>query len=363
MQNIILDIISQLNLFYVFIILLNLIIFIFSNPIINFLDTSSLEKKKIGEKEKGKIAKKIKFLRLVIALMLWAYILTLIFKANFLNHVILTLFIIVIAYIVNSWIFKRMLLFYWEEIEVSGDTYFRRDYKIDIFSLMVNIITTLFVIFAIFRVFEIDSILQSGWVIAWILAFLWFTAPVWAPDLVAGVSMLHHDEVEVWHVVQIEELNFLGWVKNLSLTEVKLIDLVKGNPIIIRPSKFREYKVENLSLWVVNKRLKLPQYIEAKIDYKYTLYEVEQVFFNAWENMFESLSADSSERKYFTDEPKLSVDVINFWDNAVKYKFTYDITSPFYIVKAQLLLNKYLQEAQKKYKISFSTPQLINVEK
>jgi len=51
-------------------------------------------------------------------------------------------------------------------------------------------------------------------------------------------------------VVEIEELGILAWVKNLNLSEVKLIDLSLGHPIIMRPSKFRELKVENLSLGV-----------------------------------------------------------------------------------------------------------------
>ncbi|MCD5380894.1 mechanosensitive ion channel [Candidatus Gracilibacteria bacterium] len=355
--------ISGLNGIYVFIIILNLIIFIFAKWIVNFLDTSSLEKKKIGEKEKEKIKKKIIFIRINISLMLVAYIVTHIFKAEFLNDVILTLFIIILSYLINSWVFKRMLLFYGEEVEVSGEKYFRRDYKINIFSLIVNIVTTLFVIFAIFKVFEIDGILQSGGIIAGMLAFLGFTAPVWAPDLVAGISMLHHDEVEVGNVVRIDELNILAWVKNISLSEVKLIDLVCGYPIIIRPSKFREMKVENLSMGVAGKKIKVPQFIIANISYNQSLYEVEQVFFEAWENMIKSLAIDSVERKYFSEKATVSVDILEFGDYSVKYKFNYMISSPFYLIKAQTLLNPFLQEAQKKYKINFSTPQLVNLDK
>lgn len=356
-------ILQDIKPLYVFIIIINIVIFAFAKWIVNFLDTSRLEKKKLWEKEKEKIKKKIIFLRFIITLMLAAYIITLAFKAEFLNDIILTLFIIILAYLTNSWIFKRMLLFYWDEIEVSGHTYFRRDYKIDIFSLIVNFITTLVVIFIIFRIFEIDGILQSGWIIAWMLAFLWFTASVWAPDLVSWISILHQDEVEVGNVVRIEELNILAWVKNLSLSEVKLIDLVCGYPIIIRPSKFRELKVDNLSLWVAGKKSKIPQFVLANIDYKHSLYEVEQVFFEAWENMMKSIPTDSIERKYFPESTDLKVDILDFWDNAVQYKFSYSLTSPFYIIKAKLLLNPHLQEAQKKYWINFSTPQLVSLDK
>ncbi len=363
MKDIFINILGHLNYVYVFIIILNILIFIFARFIINFLDTTNLEKIKLGKKEKIKILKKTIILRFLSVLILVSYVITLWIKASFINDLIASLFVIIIAYITNSWILKRLLLFYWEEVEISGHTYIKRDYKINLFWLLVSSFTVLISIFFIFKIFEIDSILQSGWIIAWVLAFIWFTAPVWAPDLVAGISILHNDQVEIWNVVRIKELWVLAWIKNLNLSEVRLIDLSLGHPIIMRPSRFRELKVENLSLWVAGKRQKIPQYIDADIYYGFDLWEVKNVFFEAWEEMIHSFDADGVENKYFPEHNNLRVEIIEFWDDAVKYRFFYYISSPFYIIKVQFMLNPYLQKMQKKYGIDFSTPKLINLEK
>ncbi len=359
MQFILNNILTQTNLFYALIVFINVIIFIFSWWIVNFLDTASIEKKKLWDKEKEKIRKKKIFLRFISTLMLCAYVITLVINAELFNDIILSLFIILVAYIVHAWTLKRLLLFYWEEVEISGSKYVRRDYKINIFTLIINFIVFVIVIISIFKVFEIDSLLQSGGIIAWILAFLWFTAPVWAADLVAWISMLHHDQIEIGNVVEIKEEWILAWVKNISLSEVKLIDLALGHPIVFRPSRFRELKVENLSLWVAWKRSKIPQFIDAYVSYKEKLEDVEKVFFDSWDAMLENIAVDSIQRKYFIENSIKRVEIVKFWDFAVQYRFYYDISSPFYIIKAERLLNKYLQFYQKELWIDFSTPKLL----
>lgn len=238
----------------------------------------------------------------------------------------------------------------------------RRDYKINIFSLIINVITILLCVFALFKVFEIESLLQWWGIIAWFLAFFWFTAPVWAPDFISWVSILHNDEVEVWNVVQIDELWLLSWVKSLTLSEVRLIDLSSGHPTIIRPSKFRELKVINLSKWIAGKKTKILQHIDADIGYEYTLGEVKNVFFDAWEEMIHLIDPTKIEQKFFPQDSNIRVEIVEFWNYAVKYRFFYELTNPFYIIKARFLLNPYLQKTQKKYWIFFSTPQLFDIQ-
>jgi hypothetical protein len=45
---------------------------------------------------------------------------------------------------------------------------------------------------------------------------------------------------------------------------------------------------------------------------------------------------------YYGEEPTRSLEVAKFSDYAVEYKFFYTINSPFYIFKAERLLNEYL---------------------
>jgi len=180
---------------------------------------------------------------------------------------------------------------------------------------------------------------------------------------VAGISILHHDEIQVGNVVRIKDndKDLIAWVKNISLSEVKLIDLVYYHPIIMRTSKFRELQVENLSRGVSSKKSIILQIIDIKVDYNNTLQEVEKTCKDAFNDMIDSFAVDSIERKYFPEDIFEKVEIDEFGDNAVHYKFSYHISSPFYVIKARRILNQYLQKHQKLNNVSFATPRLIDV--
>ena len=101
-------------------------------------------------------------------------------------------------------------------------------------------------------------------------------------------------------------------MKNISLSEVKLIDLVYYHPIIMRTSKFRELQVENLSRGVSSKKSIILQIIDIKVDYKHSLEEVEKVCKDAFNDMIESFAADSIERKYFPEDIFEKVEIEQF---------------------------------------------------
>lgn len=349
--------------FYWFIILVNTIILIFAWKIVGFLDTTDLEKKNLTENAKKMIVKKTKFLRLLVVLIFIIYFITFAINASFLNQSISCLFIILLIYLITTWLERRILLFYWEEVEISWQKYVKRWYKTNMFTLLLRFIAFIVTIFSIFKIYEIDSIFEWWWIIAWILAFVGFTASVWAPDLVAWINILHNDEIEVWNVIRIKEKWILAWVKNISLSEVKLIDMVYYHPIIMRPSKFRELYFENLSHWVSWKKSHIPYIIDIKVWYEHSLEEVREVCFDAFDTMIDSFEVTDVERWYFPETINRDVQIWEFSDNAVIYKFIYYLHSPFYIIKAERLLNSFLQNSQKKYKINFSTPSLLDIKK
>lgn len=349
--------------FNTFITIVNIIIFIFASKIIDFLDTTDLEKKKITKRAEEMILKKIKFLRFLIVIIFLIYLITFFANAWFLNNMISSLFMFLVIYISSAWLERKILLFYWEDVEISWEKYIKRWYKTNLFTLLLRAISFSIAIFSIFKIFEIDSFFEWGWIIGWILAFIGFTASVWAPDLVAWINILHNDEIEVWNVIRIKEKWITAWVKNISLSEVKLIDMVYYHPIIMRPSKFRELNVENLSHWVSWKKTKVPYIIDIKVWYENNLEDVRKVCFEAFDNMIESLKVTDVERWYFPETPTKDVQIAKFWDNAVLYKFSYFLSSPFHIIKAERFLNPFLQDSQKKYNINFSTPNLIDLKK
>lgn len=346
---------------YGFIFFFSVLVFIFGKKIAFLLDTADIESRHFGKEEEQSIKQKKRILCGITFLIFVSYFFHIFFSFDFLGGLIKSLFVILCIVIVNLLFKRRILKYYGKEIEIGGESYFKKDYEANMFFLLTNLLSFFFWVFLFLKIMGFDSMLEMGGVWAWILAFMWFTAPVWALDMVAWIIILHNGSLEAWNVIHIPETNTYAWVKSISLTEVKLIDIRYNYPIILRPSRFRELFVENLSHGLAGKTNKIHRTIEIKVAYENSLEEVSAVCFEAFDDMIQNLPS-KGERKYFWDEPSRFLDIESFWDHATHYKFSYMISSPFYIVKAERILNVYLQKYQKKYGIYFSTPYLVSLE-
>lgn len=342
-----------------FIFILNLIIFIFSKQIIEYMDTSDMEWKKLTDHQIDMINRKRKFLLIINSLIFVWYIISFFFKLDTINKFIIVLAIVLFAFLIWSLLIRWIVSLYWEKIDINGETYIKKWYKTRTFSLLAIILVVIITFYVIIDVLWFQSWLQNGWFIWWLLAFLWFTAPVWATDMFSSILILHSWKVDLWDVIKlnIQWEEKIVFIKYISLSEVMLIDLVYFNPILVRTSNFRNLKIVNLSrniVWEKNKNIK--QIIEAKIWYEFTLEQIKELFNYTFDLMLE----DEKNKTFFPEniKEKIDVQIKDFGDYAVVYKLIYEISSPFYIIKARQVLNIYLQKAQKKFDIEFSTPDL-----
>jgi len=269
---------------------------------------------------------------------------------------------ILIVYIISLVLVRQVLIVYGKEVEVSGEKYFKKWYEANLFSLCIYIINFFVLVFLAIKIFEIDSLVEIGWLWAWILAFMWFTAPVWAIDMIAGIIILQSKNFETGQVYYIYERDKHVWIKSISLTEVKCIDLKTWNPILFRPSEFRNLAVKNLSQWIDGKSSKILREITINVGYEESFEDMKNLCYEAFDAMMVDLLAPDK-TNYFPDEPIRNLEITNFGDYAVEYKLFYTISSPFYIFKAERLINKYLLRAQKEKNIYFSTPDLLHIQK
>ena len=297
-----------------------------------------------------------------ILLILLIYTASLFFDIEFLENMVKFGFSLFVLYLLSLVIQRKILLVYGEEVEVSWQKYFRKWYTVSLFSLFVNIFSFFIGIFLCIQIFSLDSFLEIGGLWAGILAFLWFTAPVWAIDMIAGVIMLESASFQVGNVFYIYEHKAYVWIKNISLTEVKCIDLRTGNPIVFRPSQFRSLTLKNLSQGISGKSNRILREIAIHVWYTEEKKDIEGICFEAYDRAFKK-AQDPEIADYFWDEPYRVLEIDDFGDYAVKYKFFYMVESPFYIFKAQRLMNQYLLEMQKEYQTYFSTPDLLEIQK
>ena len=286
---------------------------------------------------------------------------------NFDNSLIINTFIKILAVILFSfivaWLLVRFVVsIYWEKVEVGWETYIKKWYKTNVFSILSVVLVVIVTFYIIIDIAWFQEWLSSGWFIWWLLAFLWFTAPVWATDMFSSILLLHSWKIDLWDVVWYEEnwKQKIAFIKYINLSEVVLIDLVYQTPIIFRSSEFRNLEIINYSRNISWKRTKsLLQIIEAKIWYSADLEQVKDLFSYTIDLMLEDIK-DTDYEKYFPKDLKneINVQIKDFGDYAVVYQLVYEIKNPFYIIKANRLLNIYLQKAQKTHNIEFSTPEL-----
>ena len=323
---------------------------------------NDIEKKEHGPTNIKKYIKQEIVVYTMLFVMSMIYIMSLYLDIELLTKILQFSFSILILYIITLFLNRQVLLVYGKEVEVSGQKYFKKWYEASLFSLCIHIISFFIGIFLCIKIFQFDSLIEIGWLWAGILAFMWFTAPVWATDMMAGIIILQSKNFEIGQVYYLYERELYVWIKSISLTEVKCIDLKFWNPILFRPSDFRNLAVKNLSQWIAGKSSKILREMSIHVDYKVDFQEIKSLCYEAFDTMqVDLLSPDSVD--YFWEDASRNVEIVSFWDYAIEYKLFYSINSPFYIFKAERLLNEYLLKEQQEKNIYFSTPDLLEIQK
>ncbi len=298
----------------------------------------------------------------LLIIVTFLYLSSLFLEIEIVARILKMSFSIWLLYMVSLLLNRMILVQYGKVVEVSGEKYFKKWYEVNLFSLTINIIAFIIGVFLCIRIFELDSLIEIWGLWAWILAFMWFTAPVWALDMIAWIIILQSKNFETGEVFYIYEQDIYVWIKSISLTEVKCIDLRTWNPIMYRPSAFRNITLKNLSQWITGKSQKITREITIKVDYQTDFEALKELCYEAFDGMqVELLSPEAT--NYFWESPFRVLEISNFWDYAVEYKLFYTISSAFYIFKAERLLNEYLLRLQKEKNIYFSTPDLVDIQK
>jgi len=323
---------------------------------------NDIEHKEHWPRDMKKYIRQEIFIYLVLVIISWVYIASLFFDIEILTSVVQFAFSILILSTISLVLQRQILLIYGKEVEVSGQKYFKKWYEASLFTLGINIITFLVGIFISIKIFQLDTLIEIWWLWAGILAFMWFTAPVWAIDMIAGIIILQSKNFETGQVYYLYERKLYVWIKSISLTEVKCIDLRSWNPIMFRPSDFRNLAVKNLSQWISGKSTKIMREMLIKVDYKVDFQKLKEICYEAFDTIQVDLLTPES-TNYFWDEPFRILEIASFWDYAIEYKLFYSISSPFYLFKAERLLNEYLLKAQKTKWIYFNTPHQIEIQK
>ncbi len=135
-----------------------ILLFAFSRYILD----ADIQKKRLRKDDIVKKKQKKYILNSFIFVVTFSYLLSLYFQIEVLTNIVTFSFSVFLLYIASLFIHRQILILYGEEIEIGGQTYFKRGYKVNIFSLFTNGFSILIAIFLFIQIFELNTFIETG---------------------------------------------------------------------------------------------------------------------------------------------------------------------------------------------------------
>ncbi len=228
-------------LFHLIVFVINIGLFVFAKPIINFID---------GDRESGI---KVTLFRALNGLVLILHFSHLVFLQlnnsyeNLFSHLGLSLITLYLSILIYSLCTRQSRKRFGTEKIVDEKSIFLDSYSsrlVDIIILFVMILST---VFTLIKIWGADSMLETTGIFGILIAFLAFTSNIWAPDIISGLIILNTQILEDGDVVVIgnDETEFV--ISKVTLIYVILYDIRNNHRTLVRNNQFIQNKIDNLS--------------------------------------------------------------------------------------------------------------------
>ncbi len=332
-----------------FIFLINIVIFIGASKILKFLNHN---------KNPSILKKKIYRLR-------WSnfFLFTLFSATTFIDNGLFQQIIMTVTAGLGIFLFWEFEMYYIEksytkEEEINGKVQKVETYQSDIFQWVATIITIIISVLIISDIWEWESMLQTGSVVASLVAFLAITHTSWLPDNIGGLIMLHKRHVSAGDVVRfnIDGESILGYVGKITLTDSTIYHLVTKHPIYLRNSKFRDAIIHKLSDAESTSQDGMLHYIDLKIGYdalSERVQEFAQEVFTHALDLTKTINKDRGVR----------LEVVDNGDYAVQWRLFF-YTNARNMKESEFAMNRSAKDIAETFEdVSLDTPQLMVLSK
>ena len=219
----------------------NFLLLLLSKPIINYIDPE----------QDNKIA-----LRLFIAINIFFLILHIVdivlmsLNINYQNLFIKLAYSALCSY-ASILIFKIGNVFFrrrFGKAKVYEDkTIYLDSYSSRVVGLIFLIVIFLFSTYALIKIWEMDSLLETTGIFGIAIGFMALTSNVWAPDILSGLIILNTNILEDGDVVIIDGYKDEYIIHRVSFIYTILYDIRNNHRTFIRNKRFIESKIDNLS--------------------------------------------------------------------------------------------------------------------
>jgi len=320
-----------------FIISINAIVFLTSKYVANLF---------IAGRPHQSSSQRLWLLRTLNLFFFLLYVSAVLFELEVVPKISQTGILVLIAYVMNQiidyWAIKKYgRIKQVDEKEIHSDTYTSETVSLigSFLLLVISVLTTL-------NIWGLESWLQTTSVLGGILVMVFFTKEYWIGDMISGLIILYNDQLQPGSVIRIKELDVLGVVLQVNLTQTVVRDLTQRHEIVIPNIKIRSSSVEILSN---SPKSGLSDYVEFKIGYGLDIERVEDFIQRIWKDSCEIESA-------INEEAKPRITIVENGDHAVTWRLYFNISNIFKLLEARNTIHRVAYRCSSEEGIGLNTP-------
>jgi small-conductance mechanosensitive channel len=314
---------------------INLLLFIFSKPIVNGFKRS----------DSKSTSSKLYALR-AINLILFALYIAALFIEGWSKQISLTGLTFLLAFIISHLLDIFIIKKFGREKEIDGTNYHTETYQSEIFSLLVTLLTLITTVVIVINIWGMNDWLKATSVLGILAILVFSTKDVWIPDNISGLILLYNSDIEPGAVVKIDDQNLLAIVVQTSLTRTTFRDLKTKHQIVLPNTIVRNSKLEVLSKGPASGYM---QFVHFNISYGIPAEKVETLLKTIWERACNESKALNEER-----EPEISV--VDTGDHAVNWRLGYKLKNLYQMLETECLVKRIAYEVAEEYEIELQTP-------
>ncbi|MCB1044148.1 MAG: mechanosensitive ion channel [Acidobacteria bacterium] len=327
---------SQFSIFDYVILVLNILVLVFSRRIVATIPSYR------GGREFGA---RLMALRILTILLFLLYTIGLV-ETELLQRIGKTAITILMAYLMSHLIHVLLQYKFGRDREVDGEMVRVESYQSEIFNLLSLVLIGTTSLVAIINIWDMTSWLQTTSALGFLLIITFSTKDVWAPDSINGLILLYNEAFQPGTVIRCRELNILGVILEIKITETVIRDLRQRHELHVPNAKLRSCNLEVLS----NSTKKgLIQFLDFNLAYGLNSEDVVAFFEDAWKL---ACSRETS----INDSSKCRVRLFSNGDHAVTWRVFFAVRQVYKTLSAEYAFNQAAYDLSLERGIGLNTP-------
>ena len=166
----------------------------------------------------------------------------------------LTIYVMIVIYhFWNEWTDRR----FGTEKQVDGKKGYAATYNSRLADITGVVVLTLFTIYFLIEIWNLNSLLETTSFLGIIFAFLALTNGIWAPDIYYGIIILNSKLLSDGDTIQLGDDPDLYMINRVTFVYTVLINVKNNHLSMIRNSQLINHRIENLTRRSSSKGLRL----------------------------------------------------------------------------------------------------------